>query len=146
MREQLIHRTVVQHLEFRAVPGCFWFHVGNGGYRRPIEGNIFKGLGVKAGIPDLILIRNGSVFGLELKADRGRLTRAQAAAHQQMRDAGVVVETAVGLDQALDILEGWALLVGKANVSPGDTHGREGDGHQQKKDIPVFAIPIEPSR
>ena len=35
---------------------------------------MFKGLGVKAGVPDLILIHDGRTYGLELKADGSGVT------------------------------------------------------------------------
>jgi hypothetical protein len=47
--------------------------VPNGGWRSPIEGAILKGLGVQPGVPDLILVRDGLPFALELKTGRGRL-------------------------------------------------------------------------
>ena len=59
--EDAIQRTIVQHLETRGVPGLVWFAVPNGGYRRPVEAAIMKGLGVKAGVPDVIAIHNGRV-------------------------------------------------------------------------------------
>ena len=38
--EQQLQRTVCEHLNTRAVPGCYWFHVGNGGARSKIEGKV----------------------------------------------------------------------------------------------------------
>src|SRR5215471_5481753 len=37
-------------------------HVANGGYRRPTEAAILKGLGVVAGVPDVILIHRGRCY------------------------------------------------------------------------------------
>jgi len=53
------------------------FHVPNGGKRSPIEAAILKGLGVTAGVPDIIAIRAGHAYGLELKADGGKPTSKQ---------------------------------------------------------------------
>jgi hypothetical protein len=83
--EQALQRTVFQHLAARGAPGTFAFHVPNGGWRSPVEAAILKGLGVVAGVPDLMLIRDGSVFGLELKALGGRLSPAQIATQEAMR-------------------------------------------------------------
>jgi hypothetical protein len=113
--EQQDHRAVVQHLQVRAAPGTYWFHPANGGGRSKIEGAIFKGLGVRAGTPDLILIRDGRTYGLELKSSTGRLSPAQIAAHDLMRAAGAEVAVAVGLDQAIDQLERWRLLRGRSS-------------------------------
>jgi hypothetical protein len=111
--EQQIQRAVIEHLKLRPVPGIFWFHVGNGGYRTPIEARVFKSLGVTAGVPDLILIREGKTYGLELKAVGGRLTPVQETAHVLMRAAGAEVAVAIGLDAALRQLERWGMLQGR---------------------------------
>jgi hypothetical protein len=58
--EDAIQRAVFQHLRARGAPGLFAFHPPNGGYRRPVEAAILKGMGVVAGVPDII----------ELEADR----------------------------------------------------------------------------
>jgi hypothetical protein len=108
--EQAIQRTVVQHLQARAVPRTYWFHVPNGGSRRPIEAAILKTLGVRAGVPDMMVICNGRIYGLELKAEGGRTTEAQRLAHEELRAAGAEVGVAVGLDAALDQLEQWGVL------------------------------------
>ena len=55
--ESAIQRAVFLHLAAR---GCgFAFHVPNGGWRSPIEAAILKGMGVRAGVPDLIVIKDG---------------------------------------------------------------------------------------
>ena len=46
----------------------WWTHIPNGGRRSPIEAAIFKSLGVRAGSPDLLIIRAGQPMFLELKA------------------------------------------------------------------------------
>ena len=51
------------------MPGVFAFHCPNGGKRSKIEASIFKGLGVKAGIPDVLIFYRAQIFGLELKAE-----------------------------------------------------------------------------
>lgn len=53
--EQVIQRAVCQHLRQRSANGVVWWHTPNGGRRSPIEAAIFKGLGVCAGVSDLIL-------------------------------------------------------------------------------------------
>jgi hypothetical protein len=90
----------------------FAFHPANGGYRKPIEAAILSGLGVRAGVPDVIAVKDSRTYALELKSPGGRLTAAQKAAHAALRAAGAEVEVAVGLDAALHRLESWGLLRG----------------------------------
>jgi len=112
--EAAIQRAVFQHLRARGAPGVFVFHPANGGYRKPVEAAILKGLGVVTGVPDVIAIRDGRVFALELKAEGGRATDAQLACIAALREAGAFTCIAEGLDRAIACLEGWGLLVGRA--------------------------------
>jgi len=113
--EAAIQRAVFQHLRVRGTPGVFAFHPANGGYRKPVEAAILKGLGVVAGVPDVIAIHNGRVFAMELKAPGGRATDKQLEAIAAMREAGAFVALAEGLDRALACLEAWGLLRGRAS-------------------------------
>jgi hypothetical protein len=111
--EQIIQRAVCQHLRQRGARGLVWFHVPNGGRRSPVEAAIFNGLGVRAGVSDLILLRDGRAFALELKTARGRPTAAQMQFLSEFRAAGGEASIAIGLDQALRTLETWGLLRGR---------------------------------
>jgi hypothetical protein len=113
--EQQIHRALVGHLTARPVPNLFWCHVPNGGWRSPIEAKIFRGLGVKAGVPDLILVKAGQVYGLEIKTERGRLSNTQRDTIEAMRAAGAIVGVAHGIDEAIAWLERHDLLRGRAS-------------------------------
>jgi hypothetical protein len=112
-REQIIQRAVFDHLRARAAPGVFAFHVPNGGYRTPTEAAIMKGLGVKAGVPDVICIHQGRAHALELKAEGGRATPTQLEAIAAMEAAGAHCVIAEGLDRALACLEAWGILQGR---------------------------------
>jgi hypothetical protein len=112
--EQQIQRAVFQHLKQRAAPGVFAFHVPNGGARRPIEAAIFKGLGVVAGVPDIIAIKGGKTFALELKSETGKISAKQHETLVAMANAGAAVIVAHSLDGALRWLEENELLVGRA--------------------------------
>jgi hypothetical protein len=117
MREQEIQRLVFQHLAVRRMPGTIGFHPANGGFRRPAEAAILQGLGVLAGIPDVVLCRGGRMYCLELKVAGGRLSPVQRQVHDRLREAGAEVATAHGLDEALVQLERWGLLRGCVQAS-----------------------------
>ena len=102
------------HLRMRSAPGVYAFHVPNGGWRSHIEAAILKGLGVRAGVPDVIAVKDGRTYALEIKAPGGRLTVAQNAAHAALRAAGATVLTSYSLDDAISMLEEWGLLRGRA--------------------------------
>jgi len=113
--EAQIQRAVFRHLRARGAPGVFAFHPANGGYRRPIEAAITQGMGVVAGVPDIIAIHNGRVFAIELKADGGRASDKQLKCIAALREVGALTCIAEGLDRALAVLESWGLLKGRVS-------------------------------
>ena len=115
--EEQIQRAVVSHLKARSMPGVFFFHPANGGRRTKAEAGIFKALGVRAGVPDLIVVYRAQIFGLELKADSGRLTPIQRQALNDMEVAGARTAVARSLDEALVTLECWGVLRRDGNRS-----------------------------
>jgi hypothetical protein len=112
--EDAIQRAVFQHLRVRPAPGVFAFHPANGGFRQPAEAGIFAGLGVVAGVPDVIAIKDGRAYALELKTERGRLTATQQQTLKRLQAAGAVTAVVRGLDAAIRQPEAWGLLRGVA--------------------------------
>jgi hypothetical protein len=96
---------------FGAVPNCCWFHRTNGKSRNFTEVEIFNSRGMRAaGVPKLILIYEGRTYALELMPERTQLTSQQKSCQKLMREAGAIVETAYGIDQAIEQLAAWSLL------------------------------------
>jgi hypothetical protein len=89
--EAQIQRAVIELLAWCARPGVFAFHVPLGGYRSPVEAAVFKGIGTRAGIPDVIILFEGVCYALELKAESGRVSDVQQVTHDRMRQAGAIV-------------------------------------------------------
>ena len=108
--EACLQRAVLEHLCWRGRPGLFVFHYPAGGYRSATEAAIMKGMGVVAGTPDLLILYEGRLYGLELKVTGGRLTAAQIETQEHMRAAGAMIATAAGIDAAVEQLEQWHLL------------------------------------
>jgi hypothetical protein len=113
--EDQIQRAVFDHFRARSAPGVFAFHPANGGFRKPIEAKILRGLGVRAGVPDIIAIKDGRCYALEIKAPGAKLSPAQEDALIALREAGAMATHCHGLDQALRVLEGWGLLRGSSS-------------------------------
>ena len=108
--EATIQAAVVRHLQARAMPDVVWFAVPNGGSRHRVEAARLVGQGVVPGVPDIVLIREGHAYGLELKAAAGVVSPAQKAMHERWQRAGGSVAVAKGLDAALEQLEAWELI------------------------------------
>jgi hypothetical protein len=113
--ERQIQASVLAHLELRATANCFWFAVPNGEWRSRVTGAILKGQGVVAGITDLILICRGQAYGLEIKKDDGRTSPVQRETQCRMCEAGAIVSTTYGVDEAISMLAAWGLLRGPSS-------------------------------
>lgn len=120
--EQIIHKAVIQHIRQRGVPGIFAWHTPSGAFyggkrnRKgiAIQGSIMKGLGARAGIPDIFVLSKGALYGLELKVEGGKVSDEQFETMKALAVAGATVDVAFGIDAALRWLEGHGLLVGRA--------------------------------
>lgn len=124
--EDQIQRAVFQHIRTRGAPGLVAWHTPNGGKRKPIEAAIFKGLGVRAGVSDIIAVHRGAIFALELKADGGRPTETQMEFLADIGRAGAFTAVATGIDQAVATMEAWGLLRGAAQLRAPDLPGVTG--------------------
>jgi len=114
--ETALQCTVVEHLHVRGIPGLIYWHTPNGGYRSKSEAAIFKAMGVKAGVSDLLLFHAGRLYCLELKVQGGRLSEEQRAFITDMDHAGAHTALVTGVDAALATLEGWGLLKADLNM------------------------------
>lgn len=110
--EDQIQRAVFQHIRARGVPGLVAWHTPNGGKRKPIEAAIFKSMGVRAGVADIIAVHQGRIFALELKAENGRPSESQLEFLSDIERAGAFTAMPRGLDAAIATLEAWGLLKG----------------------------------
>lgn len=108
--EDQIQAAVVLHLTMRALPGVVFFAVPNGGVRSKTEAARMKATGTKPGVPDLVIVREGRFYGLELKAEKGRVSEAQGEMIAALEAAGARCAVAFGLDDALTALERWGLI------------------------------------
>lgn len=113
--EQQIQHAVVAHLRLRAEPKVFFWSTPNEGKRGLINGAALKAAGMTAGVPDLLILKDGRLHALELKAPGGRLTPSQRGVIQRMIDCGAQAAVAFSIDEALVTLEFWGIL--KRSVS-----------------------------
>jgi len=105
--EDQLQRMVLRWLRLQH-PEVLVFHVPNGGLRAKAEACIMKGLGVVAGVPDLVLCFPGGVCRfLELKSERGRLSVSQAGTIERLTAMGFDVAVVRDLDEAVTVVNGW---------------------------------------
>lgn len=103
MTEAQIQKQVFAHIRERSAKGVFCFHVPNHKGAR-------RASGFTAGVPDVICVKGGSVYALELKTETGRPSEKQLLAVDNIRNAGGYAAVCHGLDRALACLETWGIL------------------------------------
>lgn len=111
--EGAIQRAVMAHIRQRRLPGVEAFHVPNGGKRRGKSGRLLKLMGMTAGIPDLIGVKSGLFWALELKTLNGATSDAQDDIQERLAAAGAIVGVAYGLAEALRWLETNGIIKGE---------------------------------
>lgn len=88
-----LEKTIVRHITdgLKATPRCFFFKT-------------LGGHGQRAGLPDLIGVIDGRMFGLEIKRPGLKATPLQAATLVRIRDAGGIGEVVTSWDEAREVL------------------------------------------
>lgn len=81
------------------------FHVPNGGYRNLKEAAKLKAIGVLAGVPDLLLVVNGSLVAFELKTQTGRLSDKQKMVHSAWIAQGIPVHVVRSLQEFQQLIQ-----------------------------------------
>jgi len=104
--EEQLHRACVQLLWVYEAFGRLTFaHCPNGERRDAATGGRLKAMGVRAGVPDLLIWPNGgNHFGVELKAGKGGLSPSQVIWHSTLASMGhrvYIVRTVGELEEAL---------------------------------------------
>ncbi|MHB1153550.1 MAG: VRR-NUC domain-containing protein [Eubacteriales bacterium] len=94
-----------------AIPELAWlYHVPNGGYRNKIEAMKFKRMGVKSGVPDLVLpVARSGYHGLyiELKAKDGIVSEKQREWLNNLRHQGYFAIACFGADETISIIKNY---------------------------------------
>ena len=109
--EAAIQRAVFEHIAFRQTPGWRFWSTPNAAKRSLQMGAELKAQGMTAGVGDLSIVSpTGRYHELELKTAVGRLSPAQRARQDELKQSGVICAVAYGLDAALAILKGWGAI------------------------------------
>ena len=109
--EAAIQKAVVEHLDWRGVPGWQFWSTPNAAKRSLRLGHELRLQGMEAGVGDLSLVSpTGRYHELELKTAIGRMSPAQRERQERLKASGVICATAYGLDDALAKLTAWGAI------------------------------------
>ena len=108
--EEMLQKAVAQFLDLALLPGAVYFHVPNQrGTRKRWENALLKALGVKAGIPDIVVVYAARAFFIELKAPGRLASKIQKDMHAQLGDAGCPVAVCKTLPEVEGVLAAWEI-------------------------------------
>ena len=107
--EEAIQRAVATFLDVALPIDAVWFHPPNGGWRSKAEAGIFKAMGVKAGVPDIVVVYQGQAMFIELKPPGRSLSANQREFAQTLAAAGAWFQVAHSIDEVAGYLRGWGV-------------------------------------
>jgi hypothetical protein len=108
--EAQFHNTAASFLNAVLDPHVFWTTVGHGGFPlHPKTASRLKRAGVKAGVPDVLIVSKGHAYFLELKTPKGTLSTAQKACHADLVIAGTAAKVCRSLDDIQAALAEWQI-------------------------------------
>lgn len=105
MTEDQLQTSVARYLDVSGYP---WFHCPNGGSRNPIEGAKLKGMGVKRGVPDVLIVQPTDQhcgLAIELKVGRNRQTPEQKDWQEVLIGCGWAYEVCRSLDEVMEVVD-----------------------------------------
>jgi hypothetical protein len=106
--EQDFHKMVAEYLDLVLTPETFWTTIPLGGGGR-LRGAVLKGMGVKAGVPDILLVHRERAFFIELKSARGRMSDAQIETGIKLSIAGGRTFLCRSIDDIRDALNWFGI-------------------------------------
>ena len=111
--ENAVHVPVLVWIREHVSP-LVW-HCPNGGSRGALEGQRFKTLGVKPGVPDLMFIalhgpHPGMTYYVEVKAPDGRLDPEQKRFEREATAAGAPWCCVFSKEEAIERCRAWGVV------------------------------------
>lgn len=110
MTERGLHMAVARLLDAVLAPPAFFstFPAGGGGKAR---GGQLKAMGLKDGVPDILIAFAGRSYWIELKTEKGRVSPEQRETHEALRLARHEVAVCRSVDAVMDQLRAWTLPI-----------------------------------
>lgn len=104
MTEEQFQKQVVAYLDVVLPHDCFYTAINPIPSKTIAVAARSKTMGMKAGVPDLMLNYDRKAFWLELKTTKGRLSPAQIMVRSRIREAGGEVYVCSTLEEVRDAL------------------------------------------
>lgn len=104
--EDTIHISIIAYLGY-ALPrsAIFWHTPNTFPSAKPQYHAKLKRMGRLAGVPDILVLHAGRIFGLEVKATTGRLSESQKAFRPTFENAGGSYHIVRSIDDVKAVLD-----------------------------------------
>ena len=102
--ENQIQRSITKYLNIVLPSHVFWTAINPIPGKTVIAAANSKAMGMKAGVPDIVIIAGGDAIWIEVKKEGGYLSKVQKAIHADIQNAGGRVYTARSTDDIAEIL------------------------------------------
>lgn len=103
--EDELQRFAAELLNLALPKDWLWWHTPNEGYRTRAARGIAKAHGMRAGVPDVIIMGpGGRIVMVELKTAKGTLSKAQRIFAAEALELGVTVHVARSPDEIMRVL------------------------------------------
>lgn len=109
MAEDELHAAVVDFLRIALAKDVVLHHSPNEGKRSWKAQQNIVAFGTRAGWPDLEILADGTVYFIELKTPKGRMSPAQTETHANLRHAGFQVLTCRSVVEVELALRSWRI-------------------------------------
>jgi hypothetical protein len=104
LTEDALQKQVAGFLNTSLGQDAVWWHTPNGGSRNKVEAAKLKGMGVKPGVPDVLIFWPAGCMAIELKSDAGRVQPSQAEMMRALEVCGFYVAVCRSLNEVQDAL------------------------------------------
>jgi VRR-NUC domain len=123
-QEFVIHVGLVEHLRRFRQDGVVFFHPSSGKERtkrvHPKTGKVFcpggtrlQRMGMRKGVPDLVILHSGRIMGLEVKSPGGTLSREQKEFRVEWERAGGIYAVVRSVEEGRALLEEWGVVTAR---------------------------------
>lgn len=107
--EHKVQKAIAQYLD---MIGAMYFAIPNGGNRNVITASKLKSEGVKKGVPDLCILKDGQAHFLEIKkpktdTPKGYLSKEQKVMIERINEAGCDVAVIHSVGELVEMLNKW---------------------------------------
>jgi hypothetical protein len=99
--EQALQRAIVQWMTLCLPPQVFWTAINPVPAKSKAAAGISKALGMRAGVPDILVIYQGKAVLFELKAAKGYQSDTQRDVANQLNLAGSAVRVARSIEDVV---------------------------------------------